>query len=181
MTRAVGMVNLVCFCLALRLAAQEGVNPFKPKDRSRPDARPGTVAMSNGETHKGMIYVTRDKPLRIYDTAAKLYRDLPIVAMKELEITVEKEGMEKEWRWEEGGSNVKVFTGKSYPWRQYVTTFTLTNGQKLTGHLKATPVYVETAGEKKKLIIHGKESGEIGRKLSDLVHIKKIVFEEPQK
>ncbi|NOZ23596.1 MAG: hypothetical protein GXP25_21175 [Planctomycetes bacterium] len=179
MKRAVLLACLLVPCVAAHLAAQEPVNPFKPRKKTRADSRPGTVTMSNGDVYKGQIYVTRDKRLRVFDTAAKLYRDIPLVAMKEIEITVEKEGMEKEWRWKEGGSNVKVYTGKAYPWREYLTTVTLTNDQKITGHLKATPVYVETGGKKEKLIIHGKNKGELGQKLSDLVYIKKIVFGEP--
>lgn len=173
---------LLSCSLACGVVAQEPppVNPFKPRGPARPDARPGAVTLSDGETFSGQIYITRDKRLRIYDIEAKVYRDIPLVAVKEIDTRVEKEGIEKEWRWKEGGSDVKVFTGKSYPWREYITTITLTNDQKITGHLKATPVNVDCGGECKKLVVHGKNKGELGETLADLVYICKIVFDEPK-
>lgn len=181
MRRAFPPTLFLLSCLAVPGEGQEPpVNPFKPRAAARTDARPGTVALSNGEVYKGQVYITRDKQLRIYDTAAKVYRDIPLVAVKEIRIGVEKEGIEKEWRWKEGGSDVKVYTGKSYPWREYITTIVLTNNQKIVGHLKATPVGVDCGGERKKLIVHGKNKGELGETLADLVYIKSIVFDEPK-
>jgi len=180
MRAVVFSVSIMCLYGAVVAHAQDPpANPFKPRSRARADARPGTVTMSDGEEYSGRIHVTRDKRLRIYDTQAKLYRDIPLAAVKSVRIGVEKEGMEKEWRWQEGGSNVKVYTGKAYPWREYVTTITLTNDQEITGHLKATPVYVACEGKTKKLVIHQKNKGVLGQTLSYLVYIKRIVFGEP--
>ena len=40
---------------------------------------------------------------------------------------------EKEWHFKESGSDIKEFTGKSYPCRETSYTLTLVNGQTLTG------------------------------------------------
>lgn len=181
MTRALAPMWIALPLLVGQVAAQEAPSsPFKPRGQARPDARPGTVTMSDSGTYKGLICTTRDKSFRIYDTADKAYRDIPLAALKEILIAVEKEGMEKEWRWKEGGSDVKVDTGKSYPWQQYLVTVVLSNGQKIEGHLSSTPIYVEVRGKQVKLLIQQKNKGELGQKLSDLIYIKKIEFDEPK-
>ena len=44
-----------------------------------------------------------------------------------------------------------------------------------------TPVYVACEGKMEKLVIHQKNKGALGQTLSDLVYIKHIVFNEPDK
>lgn len=149
------------------------VNPFAPANPVREDARPGTVTLSNGDVIKGYIYTTREKRLRIFDIQNKTRRDVPLEAVSLIEVNVEQEGMEKEWRWKEEGSDVKLYTGRAYPWKKYVTTITLLDGEKITGHMSGL-IYVQTGDKTRKFLIHDKDKGEVDQKLSDIVHIKKI-------
>ena len=68
---------------------------------------------------------------------------------------------------------MKLYTGHAYPWKKYVTTVTLLDGDKLTGHMSGL-VYIQTDKETRKFIIHDKDKGEIDKKLKDIVYVKKI-------
>ncbi len=148
-------------------------NPFAPANPVRDDARPGKVVMSNGEEYKGHVYTTREKRLKIFDIADKTRKDVPLEAVARIEVKIEEEGLEKEWRWKEEGSDVKIYTGHAYPWKKYVTTLTLLDGEKITGHLSGL-IYVQTDNGTRKFLIHDKDKGERDEKLSDIVHIKTV-------
>ena len=55
---------------------------------------------------------------------------------------MKREWMEREWRFKETTSDEKVYTGRSYPAREYLHTITLADGRKITGPL-STIVYVQ--------------------------------------
>ena len=168
------VIFALLFCDTALCQDEPPPSPFAPRVVPR-QARHGIVELSDGTTYEGEIYLTRDKMFRIFDRRAKMYRDFPIAAIAEIRVSVEKEQMEREWRWKEGGSNVKVYTGRSYPWRKYVTTIVLTNGQEFTGD-STTLFYVKTDKGTKKFILHRRDKGPIGSKLSDLIYVKRIRF-----
>jgi sRNA-binding regulator protein Hfq len=149
------------------------LNPFTPANAVRDDSRPGKVILSNGEELTGHVYTTRDKRFRIFDIKDKSRHDIPLAAISTIEVTAEKEVMEKDWRWKEEGSDVKLYTGKEYPWKKYVMTVTLLDGEKITGHLTGL-VYIQTDKEVRKFELHDRDKGETGQKLKDIVHIKKV-------
>ena len=91
-----------------------------------------------------MIYLTRDKRLKIYDEQLQRQREVPLQAVKEIECKVKKEWMEKEWKFKETTSDEKIYTGRSYPAREYLHTITLRDGRTITGPLAAI-VYVRAA------------------------------------
>ena len=157
------------------------LNPFAPANPVRDDARPGKLLLSNGELYKGYIYTTREKRLRIFDITDKGRKDVPLEAVSTIEVKVEEEGMEKDWRWKEEGSDVKLYTGHEYPWKKYVTTITLLDGEKITGHMSGL-IYVQTDKETKKFLVHDKDKGEVDQKLKDIVHLKRVeLTQEPEK
>jgi len=180
-------VRTVICCLALAYGliavswtcAQPAVNPFKAAKQTRADVRKGTLTLSDGKSYTGDIFTTRDKRFRIYNRETKEYRDVDIRELAEIQVTPDEEHDEKDWRWKEGGSDEKVYTGKTYPWRLYCTTLVLQNGEKLAGDL-AAPIYVLADGEKKDYILHKRDKGPVGMKLSELLYVKKVVFEKPQ-
>ena len=62
--------------------------------------------------------------------------------VKQIECTVKKEWLEKEWKFKETTSDEKMYTGRSYPAREYLHTITLKDGRTITGPLSAI-VYVQ--------------------------------------
>ena len=50
---------------------------------------------------------------------------MPLQAVKQIECKVKKEWMEKEWKFKETTSDEKMYTGRSYPAREYLHTITL--------------------------------------------------------
>ena len=133
-------------CITVVFAAEPpALNPFGPAvsqgEPERDDALPGCLELSDGSLHPGMIYLTRDKRLSVYDERLQRQREVPLQTVKQIECKVKKEWMEKEWKFKETTSDEKILTGRSYPAREYVHTITLRDGRTITGPLSAI-VYV---------------------------------------
>jgi hypothetical protein len=159
------------------------VDPFGVRWKPPEEARVGTVYLSNDRKVHGLIYSTRGKPFRIFDDNLKKSVDVYIPEILTIETEVEEEKMEADWRWYEAASDKKVFTGKYYPRRKYLTKITLKRKDRrgkhyeFTGHLNA-PVYVleNNAKEPKQFKLHIRDKGEVGTELKDLIYIKKVDF-----
>jgi hypothetical protein len=97
----------------------------------REDTVPGYIEMSNGEVFPGLLYITRDKRLEIYDVELKRQRTIPITKIAKIECNVEKEWMEKLWRFKELASDEKMYTGETYPCRVFTYTITLDDEREI--------------------------------------------------
>ncbi len=184
---------LVIFCCAVPLAAQEPptINPFGQRaDEQLEEARPGYMELSDGEIIYGMIYLTRDHRLKIYDPTLKRQREIPLTPVKEIEMKVEKEWNQKEWRFKELANDEKYFTGRTYPVREYVCTLTLKDDRKITGPLSGL-VYIKQGDpdaqaedvcrreiEPRRFLLNKRQKGEIGAELESLVYVKRIKLGE---
>jgi len=165
-------------------AGEEGEKPPpSPIVRVKPGeyegTRSGRLLLSNGKTFTGLIYTTPGKRLKIYDRKKKKVVEIDIRSVSKIEATPEVEKIEPVWRWKEAASDAKVYTGQFYPWRKLVTTIYLKNGKSITGDL-AAPIYVLKEGEKKpkRFILHKRQKGGVGKKLKELLFVKKIEFGE---
>jgi hypothetical protein len=183
-----------------RLGAGEppALNPFGRTSTEREDAVPGCVELSNGSKHYGMVYLTRDKRLQIYDTTVERQREIPLTAVKKIDCTVKREWLEKEWKFKETTSDEKMYTGRSYPAREYLHTITLNSGRTITGPLSAI-VYVQhlqsskapsgayqPQAESERFLLNKRNKGEMGETLKSLIYVKRIrlgkdVLEEASK
>ncbi len=94
-------------------------------EQVNPEARKGIITLSSGRAIKGQIATTREKPIRIWDDKDKVYRDVPLTLVKTMEAEIVWERDEKEFHFKESGSDIKEFTGKSYPARELVYKVTL--------------------------------------------------------
>jgi hypothetical protein len=186
------------------------VNPFGPATETRDNAIPGYIVLSDGKIHLGNIYLTRDVRLKINDEKAQREREVPLSSVKQIECTVKKEWMEKEWKFKELTKDEKMYTGKTYPSREYEHTITLSDGRTITGPLSAIvyldpPMEQATSQDQKspetpkkksedskteptteKFLLHKRDKGEIGKDLKSLVYVKSIrlgqeAFEEGKK
>jgi len=182
------MVMLAADCCSLFAAADEPpvINPFGPAPAQREDAVPGYVELSDGKICAGQVYLTRDARLKIYDEKLQRQREVPLSAVKQIDCTVKKEWIEKEWKFKELTKDEKMYTGRSYPSREYVHTITLADGRTITGELSAivyvdppahaTPKPGEVRPETKteKFLLNKRNKGEIGQDLKSLVYPKSI-------
>ena len=183
-----------------RVIAQEppAINPFGPLPSQRQDAVPGFVELSDGSIYPGQIYLTRDKALKIYDEQLQRQREIPLSAVKQIDCTIKKEWLEKEWKFEESAKDDKLYTGRSYPAREYEHTITLQDGRTITGGLSAivyvqpydyipsTPDSYQPETKPKQFILNKRNKGEMGQDLKSLVYVKLIklgkeAFEEERK
>ncbi len=141
------------------------------------DGRAAVITLNDGKTVTGQASTTADKPVRIWDATIKDYRDIPFALIKSATAIVNWERDEPEWQFKESGSDVKVFTGRTYPARETQYEFILINGDKITGDV-AAPIYLETGDKTKTYVLHKRDKGELGQKLTDLVYVKKIEFRD---
>jgi hypothetical protein len=163
------------------------IRPFGQANSARDDARSGVVELSDGSRHPGLIYLTRDKPLQIYDRQLQRQREIPLQAVKKIECAVQREWLEKEWRFTEGANDEKRYTGRSYQAREYLHTITLNDGRTITGALSAI-VYVQPKPndadksqpptEPKRFLLNKRDKGDPGQGLKSLVYVKQIKLED---
>lgn len=178
---AIGLV--VPLALAGQAAEPPALNPFAPNPAAtgeREDALPGAIELSDGSVHRGRIYLTRDKRLKIRDTSLpeERQREVPLRVVKQIDCKVTKEWMEKEWRFKELALNEKYYTGRSYPVRECEHTITLHDGRKIKGDLAAL-VYLVPAGkppgsEPERYLLHKDQKGKPGETLKTMVYVRSI-------
>ncbi len=153
-----------------------GASPFG-KTPSRPQhALPGVVIYSNGRKIPGYIWTPSGKEWRVYERASKQFRDIPFDVIKRIDGIVDWERMDDDWRWKEGGMDVKVFTGKKYPNRMTHFGFTLLDDRKIVGNI-AQMCYVELAGRVTIVTLHKRQQGKIDQTLESMPYIKTILFD----
>jgi hypothetical protein len=155
------------------------LDPFGPRSQARDDAMPGYLELSDGTVRPGLLYLTREHRLKVFDEKEERQRLIPLQAVRRIHCTVVKEWREKEWRFKENANDEKVFTGRSYPAREYVHVVTLANGKTIRGPLAAI-VYVQAEGadEPERFLLHKRDKGEPGTDLKDLVYVRTICLGE---
>ena len=169
------------------------INPFGPRPSDKPAGYPGYVETSDGKVHPGLIYMTRDKRLKMFDEKLQRQREIPLRVVKQIECTVQKEWMEKEWKFKELALDEKMYTGHSYPSREYVHTITLKDDRTISGPL-AEIIYVkpyiekaapgskayrpETSAKPQRFLLHKRDKGEIDTTLKSLHYVKLVKLGE---
>jgi hypothetical protein len=146
-------------------------------NKSRRDgARQAILTLSDGKVVKGALTTTPDRPIRLWDDSIKDYRDIPFHLIKSASAKVLWERDEPEWTFRESGSDVKIFTGKTYPARETVYVVTLINDQQFTGGVVA-PLYYGSDNDSHTYVLHKRAKGDVGQKLAELVYVKRVEFE----
>jgi hypothetical protein len=148
-------------------------SPFKPaEDEGR---RQATMTLSDGEKIKGRFSTTLERPLRVWVEEKNEYTDIPFKFIKTIQAKIIWERDEKEWHFRESGSDIKEYSGKTYPAREMQFTFTLANSQTITGGV-AAPLYLDAKEGDKTFIFHKRDKGEVGQSLKQLVYIDRVEF-----
>lgn len=143
---------------------------------ARKDAVRGYIELSTGAKLPGRIYTTRAKRLKIYNIEHKVYEYVPVPACKRMEVIVEWERDDKEWRFKEAGNPEKVYTGRSYPVRSLAWRLTLRNDHEVVGHILGQPLYVREDGKAERYILHQRDKGPMGGSLADVAYIRRVVL-----
>ena len=138
--------------------------------------RPGTLLLSDGETIHGRFATTKDKPVRVWDAEEKEYRDIPFDLIQSFEARILWERDQPEWHFKASGSDIKEFTGKTYPAREMEYIVTLINGQSVTGGV-VIPLYLQGIGGDKLIVLNKRSKGDVGQKLEKLVYVKRLDFD----
>jgi hypothetical protein len=154
-------------------AASQPSMPLQSRSADHEDARTGTLTLSDGAKITGAMTTTPDQPVRIFDPAKGIYRDIPFDLIKSMEAQVDWERDEKVWDFAENGSDIKVYSGKTYPARETSYLVTLINGQTITGAV-ACPLYVQLPAGQRLFVLHKRDKGDVGQTLTDLVYVKSV-------
>jgi len=172
---------LLCAACALAQAAwcaedAEPVNPFTPPQQQVPKLN-GYLVLSDDTKIKGHISVTPGLLVKVFDRAAKKHVELPLEEIARIDVEVEKEWLDREWRWKEAGSPEKVYTDQYYYNHKYVCTLTLTDGGETRGDLNVV-LYLQNAAGKKKFFIRKYHKGKQGAKdhVPKIVYVRQVVF-----
>lgn len=153
------------------------LNPFGPPAQSADESVPGSIELSDGTVRAGGLFLTPGMRLKIFDTRARQHREFPLASIQKIRCTIQREWMEAEWRFKESANDDKVFTGRSYPVREYVHTLVLTDGRTIEGPLSGI-VYLRRPGERgvERHILFKRQKGPVGGSLKSLVHVHAIVI-----
>jgi hypothetical protein len=146
--------------------------------RQQTDVRTGMLTLSDGQVIHGQFTHTAEKPLRVWVEADQKYDDVAFDHIKSLDAIVLWEREEQEWHFKESGSDIKEYSGKSYPARETNFKVTLNNGQTLTGAIDE-PIYQVLPGGQTLFTLNKRDKGPIGRSLAQLVYIKHAEFDAP--
>jgi hypothetical protein len=153
-------------------------SPLRLKRDKPAFKRWGRVVFSDGKSRSGRLWTTPGKPIRIFDRKKSAYRDVKWNKIAQIEQKPDREWLEPEWRWKEGGSDVKVYTGRHYRAAKYRTTIRLKSGEKITGDAVA-PIYLKEDRKLHRLELHKRfKSPKPAKKkdLEPLVYISKLVL-----
>jgi len=152
-----------------------GKNPFRQGADTPQDALPGVVELSDGRQLAGKILTTYENPWQVYDKQTGRWRRVPPAAVLSITAIVVEEKMELKWRWKAMGEPERVYTGESYPTRRLRWKFHLVDNSSITGTVKGQPLWVRSRGKKAgPFVLHERSSGAVGRKLKDLVYVKRV-------
>lgn len=157
-------------------ATQPASQPSPFGEQVDPEVRKGTLVLSNGQRITGRFATTREKPLRVWDDKANEYRDVPFKLVASLDAVILWERDEKEWHFKDSGSDIKEYSGKTYPARELQYKVTLLNGQTLTGGIVA-PLYNITDDGNVTYVLNKREKGPLGQPLAQLVYVKHLELE----
>lgn len=138
--------------------------------------RPGIVQFSSGDTVAGQLSLTPGEELRLH-IDGKQIRVLDFERVQSIRIAPSGEKMVQKWRFPEAGQARKQMWGQPYLIRDLLATAILADGEKITGHLYTTVLYVEPdEGKPRKVILLAKQRGKEGEAADALAFPAQITF-----
>jgi len=111
--------------------------------------------------------------------------------VKQIDCVMLREWVEKEWRFKEMANAEKVYTGRSYPSREYNFVCTLNDGRKITGSMSgilflmpgdygADAVNDQRGAPQEPLRFqfHKRDKGEMNTSLRSLIYVRTVKLGE---
>ncbi len=161
---------------ASKFAPKPNIHPFGKNAADAATVRTGTVQMSTGKILRGRIWTTQQTPFRVWLKGLKQYRDVDIRLVKEIIGTIRYARQIRQYKFQQMGSDIKLYTGRTRPRIGYQFTFKLINGKSITGTVIA-PIYIRTDDGKQYFYLLKKRiEGQLGQKASSIAYIKRIRF-----
>lgn len=136
--------------------------------------RVATFTYSDGSTFTGRVTTTLDKPLRIWVPEQGEFIDVPFANVRSAVAEVLWERVDKEYQFLVSGSDVKTYTGKTYPARETAYAFTLKDGRTVKGSIVAPFDVRRDNGEERLIVLHKRDKGPTGKTLNDLVYVTRM-------
>lgn len=149
------------------------------KPRTPAGARIGVVELSTSAKYEGRVWTTLETPFRVWVDELKIYRDIDPSLVRKIEVKVNSETLEPDWRWKKEGSDEKIYSGKKYPLVDLGYKFTLLNDQQIEGTVVA-PIYCFDGAKVHHLALYKKYQGQLDETLKDIVYIKTITLRESE-
>ena len=157
-----------------------GAKPIVPQQVLQREVRSGKVLLSDGTVVAGGLYLKgKRRRLRVWDKLARKYRNVQLGELSKIEVLAVRERVEKEWRFKEEGSDVKVFTGRTFPRIDFELKLTFSDKRKRECRIaQGTPLYLRAKdGKSRRFLIQPYLKGEVaGQMPAELLYLKKVVF-----
>jgi hypothetical protein len=137
----------------------------------------GKVFFSNGEEWVGTLSMTQDNKLQINTDLGMKF--LLLEQIREMKFIPEKQIMEQKWFLPEAGKPHKEKNGAPYPVQHLRAEIILKTGEKLSGHLYSSVLYLYSAdGEKKRIVLMSKQRGKEGETFKNLLYPERIILSD---
>ncbi len=108
-------------------------NPFGATITA-PAGREARVLLSDGSVlPSAVVRFRKDLKVLVFVAETGERQEVRFSEIVLLRQSVLEESVEREWRWKEGGSDEKIYTGQSYPWRKYGVEIQTRDGLLLKG------------------------------------------------
>jgi len=177
--------------MAMMLVLFPGVLPAR--DVKTPK-RQASILLSDGKVLEGTILLTPGRDFRLVgipqETGTKFgkVRSFNVNIVREMTFSPYREFYRKHFRFERGTAT-KIYEGEPYPIREPKCTVVFNSGEKRTGILHSTVIYLKEKDpdtgitlRNRKFILRSKQKGKPGDKLGDMVYITRIrMLDEGQK
>jgi hypothetical protein len=123
----------------------------------------------------GRLFLSKDHPIKFH--AENGWKNFTLDQIRAIRFSVEKEELVQDWRFPEAGKTKKEIWGDPYPIRYFKTELELVSGDRVSGHLYTTMLYVETEQGTRKLLLDAKQRGDKGMTLNELIYPETLLFD----
>lgn len=157
------------------------INPFQRRGRKPSYAVPARITCSDGKVMEGWVWRRADAPIRIFNRKARAHQDYTLGELKRIDVMPESQNFERDWRWKNQGSSEKVLLDVGYLWDQYLTTFSLSDGTKVSGDCSGQFYILLTDGTKTKWYLYKRHNNrdkphKKREELLPLVYVRSVEF-----
>ena len=163
-------------------AAKSAPAPIAKPKTAQPDVRDGVIVLSNRQKVSGKLSLTQRKMLKVFDPKENRYRQFKLAQLSRIDVHVTGERLEREWRFKEEGSAVKIYTGRTSTRLDFELTLTLSDGRSVPCLAsRGQPLYLQPAKGKRRLFLIPRfMDGEMGKKREDMIFVKQVVLGQPE-